>query len=173
MHRGQKTISAVVPQVPTMENIQSNRKLKWSFRETHRQGFPMFASRSSMLYVAETLCFQHTILYAFLAQDREHNHMHKGGSGMKQLHQWQPCPWWSLSNQLLHFIYLGVLHYAPYGNLKYVHVIVDTFSSFVHALALSGIPYNPQVLAIVEGTTRTLKELLAKTLLPGWKRSWP
>lgn len=33
---------------------------------------------------------------------------------------------------------MDAMHYAPFGNLKYVHVIVDTCSSFVYVLDLSG-----------------------------------
>ena len=33
---------------------------------------------------------------------------------------------------------MDVTHYAPFGNLKYFHVIIDTCSSFVYALTLSG-----------------------------------
>lgn len=33
---------------------------------------------------------------------------------------------------------MNVTHSAPFGNLKYVHVIIDTCSSFVYALILSG-----------------------------------
>lgn len=33
---------------------------------------------------------------------------------------------------------MDVTHYAAFGNLRYVHVIVDTYSGFIYALAMSG-----------------------------------
>lgn len=33
---------------------------------------------------------------------------------------------------------MDVTHYAPFGNLRYMHVIVDTCSSFVYSIAQMG-----------------------------------
>jgi hypothetical protein len=54
------------------------------------------------------------------------------------LHNWVP-----LADQKLNLVsnaiwQIDISHYQAFGNRRYVHVVVDTYSAFIYVLAMTG-----------------------------------